>query len=58
MLDGMPNKKGKKKPDNSTLARLKKEMAKPRLAKSARMPNRKLDSARILEPPARDRMPD
>jgi hypothetical protein len=36
----MLNKKGKKELDNSTLASVKKEMAKPRVAKSARVPVR------------------
>jgi hypothetical protein len=36
----MPYKKGKKELDGLRLARIKKEMAKPRMAKSARMAQR------------------
>jgi hypothetical protein len=34
----MLHKKGNKEPGNATLASVKKEMAKPRVAKSARVP--------------------
>ncbi len=39
----------KKKLSNSTLAHVKKEMAEPRMAKSARLEVRKLDTTRISE---------
>jgi hypothetical protein len=42
MLGGMLHKKGMRDPDNSTRARVKKEMAKPRMAKSARIAQRNL----------------
>ena len=42
----------RKEPFNSTLARVKKEMAKPRMAKSARMAELSLDTARISEQPS------
>lgn len=35
--EGMPNKKSKKESGKVTLARVKKEMAEPRLARSVRM---------------------
>jgi hypothetical protein len=38
----MLHKKGKRDSDNSTRARVKKEMAKPRMAKSARIAQRSL----------------
>jgi hypothetical protein len=47
----MSHKKGKKKPSDSTRASVSKEMAKPRMAKSARIGERNLDTARIPEPP-------
>jgi hypothetical protein len=45
----MLRKKGKKKSDNSTRASVKKEMAKPRITKSAKIAERRLDTARIPE---------
>jgi hypothetical protein len=45
----MLQKKGKKKSDNSTRASVKKEMAKPRMARSATIAERNLDTARIPE---------
>ncbi len=45
----MLNKKGKKEPGNATRANVKKEMAKPRMAKSARITELNLDTARIPE---------
>jgi hypothetical protein len=45
----MLRKKGKKKSDNSTRASVKKEMAKPRITKSAKIAERCLDTARIPE---------
>jgi hypothetical protein len=45
----MLDKKGKKKSDNSTRASVKKEMAKPRITKSARIAEQNLDAARIPE---------
>jgi hypothetical protein len=45
-------KKGKNKPGNATHASLKKEMAKPRMAKSARIAELNLDTARIPEQPS------
>ena len=45
----MLRKKGKKEVDISTLASVKKEMAKPRTAKSVRITRRNLDTARISE---------
>jgi hypothetical protein len=47
----MPNKKDGK-PGNATRASVKKEMAKPRMAKSARVAELKLDRARIPEQPS------
>ena len=38
----MLHKKGKRESDNSTRARVKKEMAKPRMAKSAKLAERNL----------------
>jgi len=43
----MLHKKGKKELDNSTRASVKKEMAKPRMAKSARIAERNLDTTQI-----------
>src|ERR1700693_4473100 len=45
-------KKTKKGPGNTTWASVSKEMAKPRLARSARIAGLKLDSTRIHEPPS------
>jgi hypothetical protein len=47
----MLHQKGKKEPGDATLARVKKEMAKPRMAKSARIAELILDTARIPEQP-------
>jgi hypothetical protein len=47
----MLQKKAKKNPDNSTRASVKKEMAKPRMARSARIAEMNLDTARISEQP-------
>jgi hypothetical protein len=51
-------KKGKKELNNSTRASVKKEMAKPRMAKSARIAERNLDTTRISERLADGPMPD
>jgi hypothetical protein len=48
----MLRRKGKKELDNSTQASVKKEMAKPRMAKSARIADLNLDSARSSEQPS------
>lgn len=48
----MLHKKSKKESGDATQASVKKEMAKPRMAKSARLAGRNLDSARIPEPPS------
>ena len=45
-------KKAKKESGNATYASVKKAMAKPRMAKSARITERNLDTARIAEPPS------
>jgi hypothetical protein len=45
-------KKVKKEPGNATYARIKKEMAKPRMAKSARVAELNRDTARIPEQPS------
>jgi hypothetical protein len=45
------NNKHKKEASNSTLVRVQKEMALPRMSKSARMAERNSDMARIPEPP-------
>jgi hypothetical protein len=47
----MPHKKGKKVPGNATYASVKKEMAKPRLAKSARIAGRNLKKGAPVEVP-------
>jgi hypothetical protein len=47
----MLNKKGKEC-DNATRASVEKEMAKPRMAKSARITEFSLDTARIQEQPS------
>jgi hypothetical protein len=46
------NKKAKKEAGNATRASVKKEMAKPRMAKSARITELNLDTARIHEHPS------
>ena len=48
----MLHKKAKKEPGNATHAGVSKEMAKPRMARSARIAELKLDSARIPEQPS------
>src|SRR5579864_9344678 len=48
----MPHKKAKKAPRNATFARLVKEMAKPRMARSARLAEQNLDITRIPEQPS------
>jgi hypothetical protein len=48
----MPNKKAKKKTDDATRARVSREMARPRMARSARIAKLKLDHARIPERPS------
>jgi hypothetical protein len=48
----MSHRKGKKEPRDATRASVKKEMAKPRMAKSARIAELKLDAARIPEQPS------
>ncbi|HXN17109.1 MAG TPA: hypothetical protein VN875_02145 [Candidatus Binatus sp.] len=46
------NKNGKKEIGNTTRASVKKEMAKPRITKSARIAELNLDTARIPEQPS------
>src|ERR1700693_3004475 len=48
----MLHKKAKKEPGNVTCASVKKEMAKPRMAKSARIAELNLDTARNPEQPS------
>jgi len=48
----MPHKKAKKAPGNATRASVEKEMAKPRMARSARIAQLNLDTSRIPEPPS------
>jgi hypothetical protein len=48
----MLHKKRKKEPDNATHASVKKEMAKPRMAKSVRLAELNLDTARIPDQPS------
>jgi len=48
----MLRKKSKKESDNSTLANVKKEMAKPRMTRSARIAELNLNTARIPEQPS------
>jgi hypothetical protein len=48
----MFHKKRKKEPDNATHASVKKEMAKPRMAKSVRIAELNLDTARIADQPS------
>jgi hypothetical protein len=47
----MEHQKTKKEPGNATRASIRKEMAKPRMARSARIAELKLDTRRIPEPP-------
>ena len=46
----MQHKKGKKESRDKTQARVKKEMGKPRMARSAKIAELKLDTTRIPEP--------
>jgi hypothetical protein len=48
----MLNKKRKKETGNATRASVRKEMSKPRMAKSARIAELNLDTARISEQPS------
>jgi hypothetical protein len=48
----MPHKKGKKQPMTATRADVKKEMAKPRMARSARIAELNLDIARNIAEPS------
>jgi hypothetical protein len=48
----MPHKKGKKEPRNATHADVTKEMAKPRMTRSARIAELNLDTARNIEQPS------
>ena len=48
----MLHKKVRKNPSNATRASVKKEMAKPRMARSARIAELNLDTARIPEQPS------
>jgi hypothetical protein len=48
----MLNKKRKKETGNATRARVKKEMAKPRMARSARIKEMDLDTRRTSEQPS------
>jgi hypothetical protein len=48
----MLHRKGKKEPGNALMIGIKKEMAKPRMARSARITEMKLDTARIPEQPS------
>jgi hypothetical protein len=45
----MPHKKHRKEPDTATHASVKKEMAKPRMAKSARIAQRNLKKGAHVE---------
>jgi hypothetical protein len=48
----MPHKKRKTQPDDATRASVTKEMAKPRVARSARIAELNLDTSRIPEQPS------
>jgi hypothetical protein len=48
----MPHKKSKKAPDDMTRASVTKEMARPRMARSARIAEQNLDTTRIPEQPS------
>jgi hypothetical protein len=48
----MPHKKGKKEPKTTTRADVQKEMAKPRMARSARLAELNLDTTRNIEQPS------
>jgi hypothetical protein len=51
-LTTMPHKKSKTKSDRATHASVKEEMAKPRMARSARITELNLDTARTREQPS------
>jgi hypothetical protein len=53
----MPRKKSKQELDISTRASVKKEMAKPRMAKSALLAERRLDTLRISKRSANSLIP-
>jgi hypothetical protein len=48
----MPHKKGKKEPSTATRTNVRKEMAKPRMARSARVAELNLDTARNIAHPS------
>jgi hypothetical protein len=48
----MPHKKGKKEPGTATRTDVNKEMAKPRMARSARIAELNLDTARDIQQPS------
>src|SRR5579859_3462161 len=48
----MVDKKGEKEPDHSTTADVRKEMEKPRMARTARIAEPNLDTTRIPEQPS------
>jgi hypothetical protein len=48
----MRHKKAKKLPGDATYSSVKKEMAKPRMSKSARIAERNIDSARVPDQPS------
>ena len=48
----MPNKKGKKESGKATRASVRKEMGKPRMARSARIKEMSLDTRRVSERPS------
>ena len=48
----MPHKKARKAPGNATRNSVQKEMAKPRISRSARIAQLNLDTSRIPEPPS------
>jgi hypothetical protein len=52
MMLGMPHKKRKAQSDNATRASVTKEMAKPRMARSAKIAELNLDTSRIPEHPS------
>src|ERR1700686_1033257 len=52
LVEDMRRMKRKKEPGNATRVSVKKEMAKPRMARSARITELNLDTARIPEQPS------
>src|SRR6202043_1194724 len=52
LVEDMRRMKRKKEPGNATRVSVKKEMAKPRIARSARITELNLDTARIPEQPS------